>query len=143
MKKRIGVLLLFGMFLLSACVQNSAATLSSTSDSSFFSTSSTNSQTTNSELTLTNSTITIDDTTLEFVASGIDETKTTFLYVANRKVLEEKLENGKTYSVDITEIKDAYRTDYRPKVQLVQTEDDQEFGNIVTFKQIRYTVKNS
>lgn len=141
MKKRIGGILLLGLFLLSACVQNSAATLNSTTNSTFLSTS--NSQTSNSDLTLTSSKITLADTKLEFVASGIDETKTTFLYVANRKVLEEKLENGKTYSVDISEIKDAYRTDYRPKVQLVQTEDDQEFGNIITFKQIRYTVENS
>ncbi|MEI4803659.1 hypothetical protein ACIGHG_18180 [Bacillus sp. NPDC077411] len=38
-------------------------------------------------------------------------------------------------------IKDAHRTDYRPKVQLLQTKDDTENGDIVNFKQVRYTAE--
>ena len=75
------------------------------------------------------------------IAEGIDENKITFIVVANKKVFEQKIKNNESYKLNITDIKDAHRTDYKPKVQLMQTKDDTENGDIVTFKQVRYTVK--
>lgn len=85
-------------------------------------------------------TITTKDDQLEFITEGIDENKTTFIIVANKKVLEQKIKNNEPYKLNIKGIKDAHRTDYNPKVQLLQTNDDTEDGDIVTFKQVRYTV---
>ncbi|HDR4536197.1 hypothetical protein COI69_08080 [Bacillus cereus] len=85
-------------------------------------------------------TITAKDNELEIKTKGIDENKVTFIYVANKKVLEQKLKNGESYKLNIKDIEHAHRTDYKPKVQLLQTKDDD--GEIVTFKQVRYTVKN-
>ncbi|MGG5315809.1 hypothetical protein [Enterococcus sp. AZ072] len=89
---------------------------------------------------LVNSTINVDDNELQFVAEDFDESKTTFVYVANQKVFEEKIRNGKEYSLDITEIDDAHLTDYQPRVQFVQYSDDTEEGDITLFQQLRYKV---
>ena len=86
-------------------------------------------------------TITTKDHQLEFITEGIDENKMTFIFVANKKVFEQKIKNNEPYKLNIQDIKDAHRTDYNPKVQLMQTKDDTEDGDIVTFKQVRYTVK--
>ncbi|PEK57359.1 hypothetical protein CN595_27255 [Bacillus wiedmannii] len=86
-------------------------------------------------------TITTKDNELEFKTEGIDENKVTFIYVANKKVLEQKINNGESYKVNIKDIEHAHRTDYKPKVQLLQTQDDHKDGEMVTFKQVRYTVK--
>ncbi|MGM7635217.1 hypothetical protein [Bacillus sp. Hm123] len=86
-------------------------------------------------------TITTKDNQLEFMAEGIDENKVTFIFVANKKVFEQKIKNDESYKLNIMGIKDAHRTDYEPKVQLLQTVDDTENGDIVTFKQVRYTVE--
>ncbi|MEH7153138.1 hypothetical protein CN404_11435 [Bacillus thuringiensis] len=86
-------------------------------------------------------TITAKDNELEIKTKGIDENKVTFIYVANKKVLEQKLKNGESYKLNIKDIEHAHRTDYKPKVQLLQTKDDDD-GETVTFKQVRYTVKN-
>ncbi|PEA13564.1 hypothetical protein CON42_20705 [Bacillus thuringiensis] len=86
--------------------------------------------------------ITAKDNELEIKTKGIDENKVTFIYVANKKVLEQKLKNGESYKLNIKDIEHAHRTDYKPKVQLLQTKDDDDDGEIVTFKQVRYTVKN-
>ncbi len=90
---------------------------------------------------LLTSTITTKDNELEFKTEGIDENKVTFIYVANKKVLEQKINNGESYKVNIKDIEHAHRTDYKPKVQLLQTKDDTQDGDTVTFKQVRYTVK--
>ncbi|MGN4541801.1 hypothetical protein [Bacillus cereus group sp. MYBK95-2] len=87
-------------------------------------------------------TITAKDNELEIKTKGIDENKVTFIYIANKKVLEQKLKNGESYKLNIKDIEHAHRTDYKPKVQLLQTKDDDDDGEIVTFKQVRYTVKN-
>ena len=87
-------------------------------------------------------TITAKDNELEINTKGIDENKVTFIYVANKKVLEQKLKNGESYKLNIKDIEHAHRTDYKPKVQLLQTKDDDDDEEIVTFKQVRYTVKN-
>ncbi|HDR4712227.1 hypothetical protein PDQ36_12675 [Bacillus cereus] len=87
-------------------------------------------------------TITAKDNELEIKTKGIDENKVTFIYVANKKVLEQKLKNGESYKLNIKDIEHAHRTDYKPKVQLFQTKNDNDDGEMVTFKQVRYTVKN-
>ncbi|ANN33172.1 hypothetical protein A9498_17355 [Bacillus thuringiensis serovar coreanensis] len=87
-------------------------------------------------------TITAKDNELEIKTKGIDENKVTFIYVANKKVLEQKLKNGESYKLNIKDIEHAHRTDYKPKVQLFQTKDDNDDEEMVTFKQVRYTVKN-
>ncbi|WP_242304201.1 hypothetical protein [Bacillus cereus group sp. BfR-BA-01350] len=87
-------------------------------------------------------TITTKDNELEIKTEGIDDNKVTFIYVANKKVLEQKLKNGESYKLNIKDIEHAHRTDYKPKVQLLQTKDNNDDGEIVTFKQVRYTVKN-
>jgi len=98
-------------------------------------------ETGNGNIELLTSTITTKDNQLEMMIDGIDENKVTFIFVANKKVFEQKIKNGESYKLDITGIKDAHRTDYKPKVQLLQTIDDTETGDIVIFKQVRYTVK--
>ncbi len=99
-------------------------------------------ETGNSSVELLTPTITTKDNELEIKTEGIDENKVTFIYVANKKVLEQKLKNGESYKLNIKDIEHAHRTDYKPKVQLLQTKDDNDDGEIVTFKQVRYTVKN-
>ncbi|PEF94765.1 hypothetical protein COA27_02270 [Bacillus cereus] len=88
-------------------------------------------------------TITTKDNELEIKTKGIDENKVTFIYVANKKVLEQKLKNSESYKLNIKDIEHAHRTDYKPKVQLLQTKDDNDDGEMVTFKQVRYTVKKN
>ncbi|WIL45538.1 hypothetical protein QP042_19165 [Bacillus bombysepticus] len=95
-----------------------------------------------SSMELLTPTITAKDNELEIKTKGIDENKVTFIYVANKKVLEQKLKNGESYKLNIKDIEHAHRTDYKPKVQLLQTKDDNDDGEMVTFKQVRYTVKN-
>ncbi|PDY36691.1 hypothetical protein CU072_20555 [Bacillus thuringiensis] len=99
-------------------------------------------ETGNGSMALLTPTITTKDNELEIKTEGIDENKVTFIYVANKKVLEQKLKNGESYKLNIKDIEHAHRTDYKPKVQLLQTKDDNDDGEIVTFKQVRYTVKN-
>ncbi|WDL90361.1 hypothetical protein JCR32_15785 [Bacillus sp. HNR-4] len=99
-------------------------------------------ETGNGSMELLTPTITTKDNELEIKTEGIDENKVTFIYVANKKVLEQKLKNGEFYKLNIKDIEHAHRTDYKPKVQLLQTKDDNDDGEIVTFKQVRYTVKN-
>ncbi|MBH0349742.1 hypothetical protein QYM13_16775 [Bacillus pacificus] len=125
MKKKLLVLLFTGI-ILSGCstiVENSLETGSGSME-------------------LLTPTITTKDNELEIKTEGIDENKVTFIYVANKKVLEQKLKNGESYNLNIKDIEHAHRTDYKPKVQLLQTKDDHNDGEIVTFKQVRYTVKN-
>ncbi|AXO99321.1 MULTISPECIES: hypothetical protein [Bacillus cereus group] len=99
-------------------------------------------ETGNGSMELLTPTITTKDNELEIKTEGIDENKVTFIYVANKKVLEQKLKNGESYKLNIKDIEHAHRTDYKPKVQLLQTKDDNDDGEIVTFNQVRYTVKN-
>lgn len=76
------------------------------------------------------------------MVTDFDEEKTTFVYVANQKVLAESLKNNQEYSIDIEGLEDAHPTDYKSKVQFYQTEDDTEDNeNVTLFKQVRYTVK--
>ncbi|EJS70287.1 hypothetical protein CN425_13650 [Bacillus cereus] len=98
-------------------------------------------ETGNGSMELLTPTITTKDNELEIKTEGIDENKVTFIYVANKKVFEQKIKNDESYKLDIKGIKDAHRTDYKPKVQLLQTKDDNKDGEMVTFKQVRYTVK--
>ncbi|GCF70128.1 hypothetical protein QJ529_14050 [Bacillus paranthracis] len=99
-------------------------------------------ETGNASMELLTPTITTKDNELEIKTEGIDENKVTFIYVANKKVLEQKIKNGESYKLNIKDIEHAHRTDYKPKVQLLQTKDNNDDGEIVTFKQVRYTVKN-
>ncbi|MDJ1474466.1 hypothetical protein QBX67_03280 [Bacillus sp. LS15-K4] len=98
-------------------------------------------ETGNGRMELLTPTITTKDNELEIKTEGIDENKLTFIYVANKQVLEQKINNGESYKVNIKDIEHAHRTDYKPKVQLLQTKDDTQDGDMVTFKQVRYTVK--
>ena len=98
-------------------------------------------ETGNGSIELLTPTITTKDNQLEFMTEGIDENKVTYIFVANKKVFEQKIKNDESYKLDIMGIKDAHRTDYKPKVQLLQTIDDTENGDIVIFKQVRYTVE--
>ena len=95
----------------------------------------------NGSIKLLTPTITTKDNQLEFMTEGIDENKVTFIFVANKKVFEQKIKNDESYKLNIKGIKDAHRTDYKPKVQLLQTKDDTENGDMVNFKQVRYTVE--
>ncbi|CUB13657.1 hypothetical protein BN2127_JRS1_04972 [Bacillus cereus] len=99
-------------------------------------------ETGNGSMELLTPTITTKDNELEIKTEGIDENKVTFIYVANKKVLEQKIKNDESYKLNIKDIEHAHRTDYKPKVQLLQTKDDHKDGEMVTFKQVRYTVKN-
>ncbi|OSX92686.1 hypothetical protein BTJ45_02147 [Bacillus mycoides] len=124
MKKKLIVLLFIGI-ILSGCstiVENSL-------------------ETGNGSIELLTPMITTTDNELEIKTEGIDENKVTFIYVANKKVFEQKIKNDESYKLDITSIKDAHRTDYKPRVQLLQTKDDTQDGDMVTFKQVRYTVE--
>ncbi|WP_093277435.1 hypothetical protein [Psychrobacillus sp. OK032] len=98
-------------------------------------------ETGNGSIELLTPTITTKDNQLDIMTEGIDENKVTFIFVANKKVFEQKIKNGESYELNIKGIKDAHRTDYKPKVQLWQTKDDTENGDIVIFKQVRYTVE--
>ena len=100
-------------------------------------------ETGNGSMELLTPTITTKDNELEIKTEGIDENKVTFIYVANKKVLEQKIKNSESYKLDITGINDAHRTDYKPKIQLLQTKDDNIDGKMITFKQVRYTVKKN
>lgn len=98
-------------------------------------------ETGNGSIELLTPTITTKDNHLQLITDGIDENKMTYIFVANKKVFEQKIKNNTSYNLNIEGIQDAHRTDYNPKVQLMQTNDDTEDGDIVTFKQVRYTVK--
>ncbi|EEM40990.1 hypothetical protein bthur0004_30770 [Bacillus thuringiensis serovar sotto str. T04001] len=126
MKQKLAVLLFTGIILsgCSAIARNSL-------------------ETGNGSMELLTPTITTKDNELEIKTEGIDENKVTFIYVANKKVLEQKINNGESYKLNIKDIEHAHRTDYKPKVQLLQTKDDDKDGEMVTFKQVRYTVKKN
>ncbi|ENQ3108716.1 hypothetical protein ACEOWJ_004898 [Bacillus cereus] len=127
MKKIIGLsFILFAGITLSGCSAITENSLKKTGDGS---------------IELLTPTITTKDNQLEFMTEGIDENKVTFIFVANKKVFEQKIKNGESYKLNIKGIKDAHRTDYKPKVQLLQTKDDTENGDMVNFKQVRYTVE--
>jgi len=126
MKQKLGVLL-FIVIILSGC--------STIEENSL--------ETGKGSIELLTPTITTKDNELEIKTEGIDENKVTFIYVANKKVLEQKINNGESYKVNIKDIEHAHRTDYKPKVQLLQTQDDHKDGEMVTFKQVRYTVKKN
>ncbi|WP_090997342.1 hypothetical protein [Bacillus sp. 491mf] len=127
MKKIIGLsFILFAGITLSGCSAITENSVEKTGDGS---------------IELLTPTITTKDNQLEFMTEGIDENKVTFIFVANKKVFEQKIKNGESYKLNIKGIKDAHRTDYKPKVQLLQTKDDTENGDMVNFKQVRYTVE--
>ncbi|BCA37453.1 hypothetical protein BwiPL1_58350 (plasmid) [Bacillus wiedmannii] len=140
MKKIIGLsFILFSGIALSGCsgiIENSL----DSSDKAAYEVA-TKQETGNGSIKLLTSTITTKDNQLEFMTEGIDENKVAFIFVANKKVFEQKIKNNKSYKLDIKGIKDSHRTDYKPKVQLLQTKDDTENGDIVNFKQVRYTVE--
>ncbi|GIN73396.1 hypothetical protein J14TS2_38710 [Bacillus sp. J14TS2] len=100
-----------------------------------------NNDTGEGSLELVTPTITDKDNEIEIKMTDIDENKTTFISVANETVFEGKIKNDEVYTLEIGDIKDALRTDYEPKVQLLQTSNDEESGDIVTFKQVRYSVE--
>jgi|GEM_PF-935924 len=140
MKKIIGLsFILFAGIILSGCSDIIEDSLDSSDRAAIEI--ATNRETGNGSIELLTPTITTKDNQLEFMTEGIDENKVTFIFVANKKVFEQKIKNDESYKLDINGIKDAHRTDYKPKVQLLQTIDDTEDGDIVTFKQVRYTVK--
>ncbi|PDZ88731.1 hypothetical protein CON47_26130 [Bacillus thuringiensis] len=126
MKQKLAVLLFTGI-ILSGCSAIAGNSL----------------ETRNGSMELLTPTITTKDNELEIKTEGIDENKVTFIYVANKKVLEQKINNGESYKLNIKDIEHAHRTDYKPKVQLLQTKDDDKDGEMVTFKQVRYTVKKN
>ncbi|WP_242218523.1 hypothetical protein [Bacillus cereus group sp. BfR-BA-01380] len=140
MKKIIGLsFILFAGITLSGCsgiVENSL----DSSDKAAYEVAN-KQETGNGSIELLTPTITTKDNQLEFRTEGIDENKVTFIFVANKKVFEQKIKNGESYKLNIKGIKDAHRTDYKPKVQLLQTKDDTENGDMVNFKQVRYTVE--
>jgi|SRR5699024_277098 len=92
-------------------------------------------------LELVTPTITTTDDEIEIRVNGVDEDKITFILVANETIYEDTIENDKVYTLAIDDIQNALRTDYDPKVQLVQTSNDKESGDVTTFKQVRYTVE--
>ena len=140
MKKLIGVsLMLFAGITLTGCSEIIENSLDSTDKAGYeiaF-----KQDTGNGSIQLLTQTITTKDNQLNFMTEGIDENKVTFIAVANKIVFEQKIKNEESYELDIKGIKDAHRTDYKPKVQLWQTTDDTEDGDIVVFKQVRYTVE--
>ena len=133
----LSLLLLFSITL-SGCVDAIENSLDS-SDKAYLEIA-TKQETGNGSIELLTPTITTKDDQLQFITEGIDENKMTFIVVANEKVFEQKIKNNEPYELNIKGIKDAHRTDYMPKVQLLQTNDDTQDGDIVTFKQVRYTV---
>ncbi|MGE7919733.1 hypothetical protein ACQKM9_12385 [Viridibacillus sp. NPDC093762] len=140
MKKIVGLsFILFAGIILSGCSDIIEDSLDSSDKAAIEI--ATKQETGNGSIALLTPTITTEDNQLEFMTEGIDENKVTFIFVANKKVFEQKIKNHESYKLDINGIKDAHRTDYKPKVQLLQTIDDSEDGDIVTFKQVRYTVK--
>ncbi|OMC86504.1 hypothetical protein BK128_10575 [Viridibacillus sp. FSL H7-0596] len=140
MKKIIGLsFILFAGIILSGCSDIIEDSLDSSDRAAIEI--ATKRETGNGSIELLTPTITTKDNQLEFITEGIDENKVTFIFVANKKVFEQKIKNDESYKLDINGIKDAHKTDYKPKVQLLQTIDDTEDGDIVTFKQVRYTVK--
>ena len=82
------------------------------------------------------------DNELLISTSDLDENKLTYIYVANQKVLEKKMKNNETYSLNIKNIKNAHLVDHKPKIQLKQFKDDKESEEILTFKQACYIVKD-
>lgn len=92
------------------------------------------------KLELLTTEINVEDNQLSFMTEGIDESRVTYIYVANKEVFAEKIKNLQDYTLDITGIKNAHPTDYKPKVQLFQYDNDKESGNMITFKQARYKV---
>ena len=95
----------------------------------------------NGTLEIMTTNITADDDEIEIKMKDINESKPVFISIANETVHEGDIENNTTYTFSIDEIKDAQRMDYEPKVQLIQTDNNKLDGNIVTFKEARYSVE--
>lgn len=82
-----------------------------------------------------------NDDELQISTDDIDETKTTYIYVANKKIFEQKIKNSEVYSLSIEGISEAHRTDIKPTIQFIQFDNDKEDGEIITFKELHYFVK--
>ena len=95
----------------------------------------------NGKLEILTSNITADSNEIEIKMQDIDESKPAFITIANETVNEGTVENDTVYTFSIDDIRDAKRTDYKPKIQLIQTDNDKLDGDIVTFKEVRYSVK--
>lgn len=102
-----------------------------------------NNETGEGSLELLTPDITTNDDEIEIQTHDVDEDKITFITIANETVYENTIENDTVYTFNISDIDEAQRTDYDPKVQLIQTSDDDISGegDIITFKQERYTVE--
>ncbi|WP_440897089.1 hypothetical protein ACS127_03635 [Amphibacillus sp. Q70] len=92
-------------------------------------------------LELVTPTITTADDEVEIRVNGVDEDKITFISVANETIYEDTIKNDTIYTLAIDDIEYALRTDYKPKVRLIQTSNNRESGDVTTFKQVRYTVE--
>lgn len=135
------IIMLLGVLLLSACSEE-LKSLVDEEDAAAIEVA-TSQNTGKGSLKLLTPTITTDENQLKFETDGIDEDKITYIYVANQKVWAQKIKNKKPYEISIEDIKNAHRTDYKPKVQLFQFKDDNEENDMTTFKQARYEVKES
>lgn len=135
------IIMLLGVLLLSACSEE-LKSLVDEEDAAAIEVA-TSQNTGKGSLKLLTPTITTDENQLKFETDGIDEDKITYIYVANQRVWAQKIKNKQSYKISIKDIKNAHRTDYKPKVQLFQYKDDNEENDMTTFKQDRYEVKES
>ncbi|WP_099203473.1 hypothetical protein [Miniphocaeibacter massiliensis] len=79
---------------------------------------------------------------LEIKVFNVDENKTSFVSVANQVVLNQKLKNDSTYTINISGVEGAYNTSEDVKVQLFQTEDDTPEGKTAYLYTVFYKVSN-
>lgn len=138
-KMMLGIALLVGCFGLAGCSSGLEDSVDSTDKADIEVV--TKQDTGEGKFELIPPTISVDDNELEFMPEGVDENKVTFVYVANEKVFEQKIKNLETYKINIKGIKDAHRTDYKPKVQFYQFKDDDSDKDMTMFKQERYKVE--
>lgn len=78
-------------------------------------------------------------TSVGMTTSGIDGSKTSYIYVDGQLVTKEQLGDTQT-SVDLQDTPVAIEEGTH-SIQLVQYDNDSEDGNVVTFKAQEYTVK--
>lgn len=78
-------------------------------------------------------------TSVGMTTSGIDGSKTSYIYVDGQLVTKEQLGDTQT-SVDLQDTPVAIE-EGKHKLELVQYDNDSEDGNVVTFKAQEYTVK--